>query len=139
MTEENQLPATHQDSSEFAVVLSVTAQLLSDSGLIFFFPPFGKCQRYCRPSCAAKLRSQSALHLSLSCWEATGAAQPFSCSTRWSCSCLCCYSKLSQKIQNEAGVSLASSFTVCEAVNSVVKTGHRRNTHVAVGRTNGCV
>lgn len=39
MTEENQLPATHQDSSEFAVVLSVTAQLLSDSGLIFFFPP----------------------------------------------------------------------------------------------------
>ena len=35
MTGENQLPATCQDSSKLAVVLSVTAQLLCDSGLIF--------------------------------------------------------------------------------------------------------
>lgn len=46
-----------------------------------------------------------------------GAAQPFSCSTRWSC--FCCYSSLSQTTQNEIGVSLASSFAVCEAASSI--------------------
>lgn len=118
-------------------MLSVTAKLFYDSSLIFFFF-FRRCQRCCRPSWP-KPGPGSGLCLALLCWGMSSAAQLLLCSTLWSCSCFSCYAQLFQKVQSEIGVSLAKSFADSEAVNAISENNCRRNSHVAVGRGNGCV
>lgn len=92
---------------------------LSPVALRFRFNFFGRCQRCCRPSCAAKPGPGSGLYPALLCWGVSGTAQLLSCSTLWSCSCFFHYAQLFQKVQSEIGVSLAKSFADSAAVNII--------------------